>query len=112
MARTLITIPPNITRGEIIDIRVLIQHPMETGYRRGSDGAMLARNLIRQFNCEFALDNKNRTVIFSATLHAAIAANPYLSFPFRADNSGTLFFNWAGDNGFTQTETRALMFQP
>jgi len=108
MARSLITIPTNIMRGEIIDIRVLIQHPMETGYRRGSDGAMLARNLIRQFRCEVAGDDKNRVVIFQAALHAAIAANPYVSFPFRVDNNGTLFFNWVGDNGFTHTETRAL----
>ncbi len=108
MTRTLITIPPNITRGEIIGIRVLIQHPMETGYRRGSDGAMLARNLIRRFNCEFAGDDKKRTVIFNANLHAAIAANPYVSFSFRVDSPGALFFNWVGDNGFTHVETRAL----
>lgn len=108
MTRTLITIPSNITRGEVIEIRVLIQHPMETGYRRGSDGAMLARNLIRRFNCEFVGDDKMRNLIFNANLHAAIAANPYVAFSFRAVDNGTLFFNWVGDNGFTHSETRAL----
>ena len=110
MTRTLITIPPNITRGDIIDIRVLIQHPMETGYRRGSDGAMLARNLIRQFRCEFAGEDNKRVVIFAATFHAAITANPYVAFPLRVDSNGTLFFNWVGDNNFTHTETRVLKF--
>jgi sulfur-oxidizing protein SoxZ len=111
MTRTLITIPSNITRGEIIDIRVLIQHPMETGYRRGSEGAMLARNLIRKFNCEFVDLDKKRSFIFNANLHAAIAANPYVSFSFRAESPGTLFFNWVGDNGFTHTETRPLLLR-
>ena len=107
MTRTLITIPPNITRGEIIEIRALIQHPMETGYRRGSDGVMLARNLIHRFTCTLEANGKTET-IFSATLFAAVAANPYLAFSMRADNSGALIFGWVGDNGFTQTERRTL----
>ena len=48
MARALITIPATAKRNTIIEIRALIQHPMETGYRRSSEGAMLARDLIRQ----------------------------------------------------------------
>ena len=53
MARTLITVPTQARRGEIIELRVLIQHPMETGYRRSSLGVMLPRDLIRRFVCTF-----------------------------------------------------------
>ena len=49
MARTLITAPKSARRGDIIEIRVLIQHPMETGYRPGADGKVLPRDLIRRF---------------------------------------------------------------
>ena len=111
MARALITIPKTAKRGEIIEIRVLVQHPMETGYRRSSEGDLLPRDLIRRFSCRFVESGKaddNGSIIFTATLHAAIAANPYLSFNLRAQSSGKLLFSWEGDNGFSHREQAAL----
>lgn len=103
MARTLITAPSTAKRGEVIELRTLIAHPMETGYRRGADGQLLARDLIRQFVCRY-----NGEVVFSAELYPAIAANPYLAFTTLATASGTLTFEWYGDNGFAQTESVSL----
>ena len=117
MARTLITVPRTAKRDEIIEIRALVQHSMETGYRRSSDGDLLPRDLIRRFTCRFvpgAAPNASNTstagdLIFSATFHAAVAANPYLSFNLRATSSGTLVFSWEGDNGLAQSETVNLL---
>lgn len=117
MARTLITVPRTAKIGEIIEIKTLLQHPMETGYRRSSDGDMLPRDLIRRFTCRFvaapgmtsATGSNAGEAVFAATLHAAIAANPYLSFNFRATASGTLVFVWEGDKGFAQRETANLL---
>ena len=110
MVRTLIAVQPTAKRGEVIEISVLIQHPMETGYRRSSEGAMLSRNLIRRFTCRFEADgiNGKSEPVFSATLHAAIAANPFLLFHVRATTSGVLVMRWEGDNGFAQTERATL----
>ena len=107
MARTLINLPPAPKRGEIIEIRALIQHPMETGYRPGADGKVLPRDIVRRFSCRFSDDAANE-LVFSAELFPAIAANPYFAFHTVATGSGTLTFTWEGDNGFTQTETVAL----
>ena len=107
MARALITVPASARRGEIIEIRALVQHPMETGYRRSSDGDLLPRDLIRRFTCRFVENGKaddSGVIVFDATLNAAIAANPYLSFNLRAMSSGTLVFTWDGDNGFSHRE--------
>ena len=112
MARALITVPASARRGEIIEIRALVQHPMETGYRRSSDGDLLPRDLIRRFVCRFVDANKTADagdLVFAATLHAAIAANPYLSFNLRAATSGTLVFTWDGDNGFSHREQVSLV---
>ena len=103
MARTLITVPQDAKRGDVVEIRVLIAHPMETGYRVGSDGTRVPRNILRRFTCR--LDGE---VVFVAELFPALAANPYLAFPLRAERSGTLSFAWEGDGGFAQTETAAL----
>ncbi len=107
MARTLITMPKTATLGEVIEIRTLIAHPMETGYRHGDDGAMQPRNLIRRLSCRYA-DGRDDVEIFSAELYPAIAANPYISFFTVATASGTLRFSWQGDNGFAQTESVEL----
>jgi sulfur-oxidizing protein SoxZ len=103
MARTLLRVPTTAQRGDVVEIRTLIQHPMETGFRPGADGAVLPRDIIRRFICLY-----NNRPVFEAELHPAIAANPYLTFTFVARESGVLAFTWEGDNGFTQTETRAL----
>ena len=107
MARTLITAPKSARRGDIIEIRVLIQHPMETGYRPGSDGKVLPRDLVRRFVCRYD-DGMSNDVVFSAELFAAVAANPLISFHTRATATGTLNFLWEGDNGFVQRESVAI----
>lgn len=103
MARALINLPASVRRGEVIEIRTLINHPMETGYRRDSGGELQPRDIIRRFSCRYEGE-----LVFSAELHAAIAANPYLAFHTVAVASGLLSFTWEGDNGFSQTETRAI----
>lgn len=103
MARALVTIPKTARRGDVIEIRALIGHPMETGYRPGADGKVIARDIIRTFTCRY-----NGEQVFAAQLHPAISANPYIAFFTIATASGTLEFKWEGDNGFTQTETAAI----
>jgi len=103
MARTLITVPSSARRGELIEIRCLIGHAMETGYRRSDDGQLMPRELIRAFRCEYG-----GAVVFSAELHAAVAANPLIAFWLRAVDSGPLRFTWEGDRGFSQTEVLDL----
>jgi len=121
MARALITMPKTARAGDVIEVRALVQHAMETGYRRSSEGALLPRDLIRRFTCSFAEASNppaasaggaavpGARLVFAATLHAAIAANPYFSFHFRAEKSGTLVFIWTGDNGFAHREQVNLL---
>ena len=103
MARTLLHVPTSARKGDTVEIRTLIAHPMETGYRAGADGRTLPRNIIRRFACRY-----NGELVFSADLYPAISANPYLAFNLVADASGTLSFTWEGDNGFAQTESAAI----
>ena len=103
MAGALINVPEHARRGEVIEIKTLVSHPMETGYRRTQLGASIARDIIRSFVCTY-----NGTEVFRAELHPAIAANPFLVFSTVATESGTLTFQWTGDNGFSLTESVAI----
>lgn len=103
MARALIHMPETAQRGDVVEIRALIGHPMETGFRPGADGRVLPRDIIRKFTVRY-----NGETVFSAELHPAISANPYFAFHTAAAESGTLEFRWEGDNGFAQTERRTI----
>ena len=103
MARTLINAPKTAKRGEVIEIRATIGHPMETGFRPDENGKILPRNIIKKFSCRY-----NGDLVFSAEMLSAVSANPYLAFHTLATESGTLALTWEGDNGFSQTETISL----
>lgn len=99
MARALINVPARATRGQIIEIKTLISHVMETGYRADFSGKTIPRDIINKFVCTY-----NGTEIFRADLHPAIAANPFLSFYTVATESGVLTFTWTGDDGKSYVE--------
>lgn len=103
MARVLVSVPPRARRGEVIEIKTMIQHPMETGYRRTQLGEPIPRDIVRRLRCTY-----NGAEIFRADLHPAIAANPYLAFTTVATESGTLAFEWTGDHGFAVTHAVTL----
>ena len=103
MARALVNVPKTARRGEVIEIRTLISHPMETGYRPGPNGRILPRDIITRFTCAY-----NGAPVFSAELHPALSANPFLVFTTVATESGTIALTWEGDNGFKQTETATI----
>ena len=101
--KVIVTVPKQAKRGEVIQIKTLAQHTMETGFRRTQYGEPIPRDIIRRFVCAW-----NGEEVFRAELHPAIAANPFLSFTVVATESGTISFTWTGDNGFAHTETRAI----
>ena len=103
MTRALINVPPKAKRGDIIEIKTLISHPMETGYRVGTNGSLIPRDIVTRFTCAY-----NGEEIFRVELSPAIAANPFIAFFTTATESGTLVFRWSGDNGFSATETAAI----
>ena len=103
MSRVIVNVPATAKRGEVIEIRTLAGHDMETGFRRTQLGELVPRNIITRFSCSY-----NGVEVFRADLHPAIAANPLLTFTTVATESGTLEFRWTGDNNFSVTQTAAI----
>ena len=103
MTRALINVPPKAKRGQTIEIKTLISHIMETGYRHDNMGKPIPRDIITQLTC-----NYNGEEIFRADLYPAIAANPFVTFHTVATESGTIAFEWTGDNGFHETASAKI----
>lgn len=96
MARTIVHVPARAAKGQIVEIKALVGHVMETGFRRTESGALIPRDIIRSFVCSY-----NGAEVFRADFHPAIAANPLIEFSTIATESGKLDFRWTGDNGFS-----------
>jgi len=103
MARVLINLPARAKRGEVIEIKTLIAHPMETGNRLGPTGAAIPRDIISRFLCTYTGEE-----VFRAELYPAIAANPFIAFFTVATESGEIALSWTDDHEETQTEVRQI----
>jgi len=103
MARVVVNLPATAKRGEIIEIKTLAAHAMETGFRHTQLGELVPRDIITRFVCTY-----NGVEIFSAELYPTIAANPLIAFSTIASESGTLEFRWIGDNGYAVSQSAAI----
>lgn len=104
MTRALVNLPESVPRGAVIEVRAILRHPMETGHRRDAGGSLVPRDIVTRFECR--LDD---ALVFAADLYPAMAANPFIAFPLRAERGGTLVLTWTGDGGFRHEERRALV---
>ena len=98
-----IAAPKRASAGEVIELKAMIQHAMETGYRRDQLGKQIPRFILERFECLY-----NGKLVFRAELFPAIAANPFLDFFIRATESGTLDFRWTDQDGQTFSERVTL----
>ena len=93
MALARIRMAEQARRGELVEVQLLIQHPMETGFRRDANGERVPRNAIHSFACSY-----NGKEVFRATLSTGIAANPMLRFFVVAGETGEVRFWWLDDD--------------
>jgi len=89
-----VRIPATASIGEVIEVKTLISHPMESGQRKDASGTPVPRKIIKQFVASF-----NGREIFRADWHPAISANPYHAFFVRVPETGTFSFQWLDDDG-------------
>ena len=106
MGSVLINVPKKARRGDIIEIKTLMSHVMETGFRHTATGELVPRDLVTSFACRF-----NGAEIFLADLFPAISANPFITFFTKATESGTFEFNWIGDRGFSETASASIIVE-
>ncbi|MDH3474053.1 MAG: thiosulfate oxidation carrier complex protein SoxZ [Rhodospirillales bacterium] len=106
-AKPRVKLPKSAAKGEIVQIKTLISHKMESGQRVDSKtGEKIPRQIINKFVCAF-----NGKEVFSADWHGAVSANPYMSFYLKATESGTFEFTWTDDDGSVYTKTAELAVQ-
>src|SRR3954471_16507279 len=103
MSTARIRLPASIKKGDVVEVKTLVTHAMESGQRRDAQGKVIPRKILNQFTCSY-----NGKEVFKADLAAAISANPYVSFFITATESGTLDFAWTDDDGSVIKESAKI----
>ena len=98
-----VKVPKKAAKGEVITIKTLISHAMESGQRKDKKGNLIPRKIINKFTCEF-----NGKPVFSCDLDPAISANPYFEFNAKVEESGTFAFAWLDDDGTTYSTEKKI----
>ena len=98
-----VRVPAQAKAGEMIEIKTLISHEMESGQRKDSAGKVIPRQIINKFTAAF-----NGKTVFEADWFPSISANPYQSFLFKAKETGEFTFTWKDDNGSDYTAKAKL----
>jgi len=81
-------------KGDLVEVKALVSHIMETGQRKDSKGEVIPRKILNKFTCTV-----NGKEVFSADFEPAVAANPYIQFKFKAMESGPVVLTWTDDDG-------------
>ena len=89
-----VQVPASVRKGEPFEVRVLVQHPMETGFRRDMNGRTIPMNVVDKLSASYGGQE-----VFSAELGSGMSANPYLVFYTVAGASGELVVEWSDDKG-------------
>lgn len=102
-AKPRVKVPKTADAGEVITIKTLISHKMESGQRKDKEGNAIPRQIINKFSCEF-----NGTPVFSCDLDPAVSANPYFEFSAKVNESGTFKFTWVDDDGSVYEDEKSI----
>jgi sulfur-oxidizing protein SoxZ len=94
MAKPRIKVPKKVSAGDVITIKTLVSHKMESGQRKDKEGNVIPRKIINKFSCDF-----NGTPVFSCDMDPAVAANPFFEFKAKVEEAGTFKFTWVDDDG-------------
>lgn len=103
MSKPRIRLPEQAKVGEVIEIKTLISHVMETGQRKEADGKAIPRSILNSFSAKFG-----GVEVFAAELHPGISANPYIAFYMRVPGPGEFEFAWVDDAGVKIVEKQKL----
>ena len=101
-----VKLPKTASKGEVVTIKTLISHDMESGQRKDSSGKIIPRQIINKFTCEF-----NGKTVFGCDIEPAVSANPYLEFTAKVPESGTFKFTWVDDDGSVYTDEQQIKVQ-
>lgn len=98
-----VKVPKSAAAGEVVTLKTLISHPMESGQRKDSSGNVIPRSIINRFTCDFNGQN-----VIDITIEPAVSTNPYFEFDAKVDAAGEFVFTWYDDDGSVYEDRKTI----
>jgi len=98
-----VKVPKSAKAGEVVTVKTLISHTMESGQRKAKDGSLIPRSIINRFTCTF-----NGKSVIDITLEPAISTNPYFEFDAKVPEAGEFKFTWYDDDGSVYEDAKSI----
>ena len=89
-----VRVPKKASAGDVITIKSIITHPMESGQRKDKEGNVIPRKIINKFVATFEGEE-----VVNVDIDPAVSANPYFQFAMKFPGAGTMKFEWSDDDG-------------
>ncbi len=98
-----VKVPKSAAVGEVVTLKTLISHPMESGQRKDDKGVLIPREIINRFTCDYHGVN-----VIEIEIDPAVSTNPYFEFDVKIDAAGEFVFTWYDDDGSVYTEKKSI----
>lgn len=102
-AKPRVKVPKTAAVGEVVTLKTLISHQMESGQRKNADGTLIPRSIINRFTCDF-----NGMNVVDITIEPAVSTNPYFEFDAKVDAAGEFRFTWYDDDGSVYEDVKPI----
>ncbi len=102
-AKPRVKVPKKAKAGDVVTIKTLISHKMESGQRKDKEGNIIPRSIINRFTCDF-----NGSNVIDVAIEPAVSTNPYFEFSAKVDAAGDFKFTWYDDDGSVYEETKSI----
>ena len=98
-----VKVPKSAAVGEVVTLKTLISHPMESGQRKDGEGKLIPREIINRFTCDF-----NGANVIDIAIDPAVSTNPYFEFDVKVDAAGEFVFTWHDDDGSVYEDKKSI----
>lgn len=98
-----VKVPKSAAAGDVVTLKTLISHKMESGQRKDKEGNLIPRSIINRFTCEF-----NGKSVVDVKIESAVSTNPYFEFDAKVDEAGDFKFTWYDDDGSVYESSKSI----
>lgn len=90
--------------GDIVEVKVLMRHDMETGQRKDASGKIMPAHFIQNLTAKC-----NDKVVLNAQFGPSVSKDPFLAFKFKGGAKGDkVSVTWMDNKGDTRTDEATI----
>jgi sulfur-oxidizing protein SoxZ len=100
-----VLLPPSITHGDVIYVRAIIEHPMDTGFFRTAEGQPIPAYFINDVTVTYGDE-----VVAHFEWTSGVSRDPSVTFPLKATHEAPVAITWKDNKGGVYHQSADVRF--